>query len=305
MQIARLRKGIPMTMVPDDIIKKIKRIHIKGSRTVNTLMAGQYRSVFRGSGIEFEEVREYSPGDEVKAIDWKVSARLGRPFIKLYREERESIVILLVDMSASQRFGTFSGLKLEKAAEVASVLAFSAVKNNDKVGAIFFTDQVEKYIPPKKGAGHIWRLIREIFTFEPQGHGTDIRTALEYLATVSRKKSLAFIISDFIDPGMAKGLATARQRHELIGVIISDPGEFTLPSRGIVTMGALETGEQWLLDAGDPRVRQRYREWKTTQIADVETALASARVDYFHLPTDHSVADVLTLFFRQREKRMR
>ncbi len=292
-------------MVPDDIIKKIKRIHIKGSRTVNTLMAGQYRSVFRGSGIEFEEVREYSPGDEVKAIDWKVSARLGRPFIKLYREERESIVILLVDMSASQRFGTFSGLKLEKAAEVASVLAFSAVKNNDKVGAIFFTDQVEKYIPPKKGASHIWRLIREIFTFEPQGRGTDIRAALEYLATVSRKKSLAFIISDFIAPNVAKGLATARQRHELIGVIISDPGEFNLPARGIVTMAGLESGIQWMLDAGDPQVRQRYRAWKTAQIKGLETALTSARVDYFHMPTDQSVADVLTLFFRQREKRMR
>ena len=222
----------PMTMVPEDIIKKIKRIHIKGSRTVNTLMAGQYRSVFRGSGIEFEEVREYSPGDDVKAIDWKVSARLGRPFIKRYREERESIVILLVDMSASQRFGTFSGLKLEKAAEVASVLAFSAIKNNDKVGAVFFTDQVEKYIPPKKGSSHIWRLIREIFTFEPQGHGTNIRAALEYLATVSRKKTLTFIISDFIAPDVKKALTTVRQRHELIGVIISDAGEFTLPVPG-------------------------------------------------------------------------
>lgn len=294
-----------MSMVPEDIIKKIKRIHIKGSRTVNTLMAGQYRSVFKGSGIEFEEVREYSPGDDVKAIDWKVSARLGRPFIKLYREERESIVILLVDMSASQRFGTFSGLKLEKAAEAASVLAFSAIKNNDKVGAIFFTDQVEKYIPPKKGSSHIWRLIREMFTFEPQGRGTDIRAALEYLSTVSRKKSLAFIISDFIAPDVAKGLRTARHRHELIGVIISDPGEFNLPSRGIVTMAGLETGETWILDAGDPQVRQRYIHWKEGQLSDIETALTWARVDYFHMPTDQSVADVLTLFFRQREKRMR
>ena len=294
-----------MTMVPEDIIKKIKRIHIKGSRTVNTLMAGQYRSVFRGSGIEFEEVREYSPGDDVKAIDWKVSARLGRPFIKLYREERESIVILLVDMSASQHFGTFSGLKLEKAAEAASVLAFSAIKNNDKVGAIFFTDQVEKYIPPKKGSSHIWRLIREMFTFEPQGQGTDIRVALEYLATVIRKKSLAFIISDFIDPEVAKGLRTARHRHELIGVIISDSGEFNLPSRGIVSMAGLETDDKWVLDAGDPQIRQRYTHWKKSQLADIEAALTGARVDYFHMPTDESVADVLTLFFRQREKRMR
>ncbi|HKK91203.1 MAG TPA: DUF58 domain-containing protein, partial [Desulfobacteraceae bacterium] len=222
-------------MIPKEIIKKIRRIHIKSSRTVNTLMAGQYRSVFKGSGIEFEEVREYSPGDDIKSIDWKVSARLGRPFIKLYCEERESIVMLLIDMSGSQAFGTFFGSKLEKAAEIASVLAFSAIKNNDKVGAVFFTDRVEKYIPPKKGSGHIWRLIKELFTFSPEGRGTDLALALDFLGRVSRKKSILFILSDFLTgQAHAKNLTTAARRHELIGVVLYDQGEFHLPGKGIV-----------------------------------------------------------------------
>ena len=215
-------------MIPAHIIQKIRRIHIKSGRAVNTIMAGQYRSVFRGSGIEFEEVREYSPGDEVKNIDWKVSARLGKPFVKLYREERESIVMLLIDMSASLKFGTFQGPVLERVAETASVLAFNAIRNNDKVGAVFFTDRVEKYIPPKKGSSHVWRVIKEIFTFSPQGRGTDISGALDYLAKISKKRSFVFILSDFLDQGYLKSLRTLRRRHEPIGVMIYDKGGFEL-----------------------------------------------------------------------------
>ena len=220
-------------MIPLHIIKKIKRIHIKSSKTVSNIMAGQYKSVFRGSGIEFEEVREYSPGDDIKALDWKVSARLGKPFIKLYTEERESIVMLLIDMSASLQFGTFSGRKLEKVAEVASVLAFNAIKNSDKVGAIFFTDRVEKYIPPKKGSSHIWRVIKEIFTFVPDGKGTDISAVLDYFSKISRKKSFVFILSDFLDDNYLKSLRIACRRHEIIGVMIYDKGAFDLPVKGI------------------------------------------------------------------------
>lgn len=292
-------------MIPAEIIKKIRRIHIKGSRTVNTMMAGQYKSVFRGSGIEFEEVREYSPGDDVKSIDWKVSARLGRPFIKLYREERESIVMLLIDMSASLRFGTFSGMKLEKAAEVASVLAFSAIRNNDKVGVLFFTDRVEKYIPPKKGASHVWRLIKEIFTFEPQGQGTDISAALEYLSSVSRKKSLAFVISDYISPDPTRALRIARQRHELIGVVISDQGEFHLPDAGIVSMTCFETGKRILLDAGSPSVRAYYAEQKKRHYSRAQALLKAAKIDYLDMATHSSVSDTLTHYFKEREKRLR
>lgn len=292
-------------MIPEEMLQKIKRVHIKGRRTVNTLMAGQYRSVFRGSGIEFEEVREYTPGDDVKAIDWKVSARLGRPFVKRYREERESIVMLLVDMSGSQRFGSANERKLDKAAELASVLAFSAVKNNDKVGALFFTDRVVRYIPPKKGAGHIWRVIRALFTVTPEGRGTDVRTALDYLSTVCVKKSLAFVISDFMAPDLDRGLQAARHRHELVAAIVSDPGEWMLPDRGIVTLSGLESDGLRQVDAADPRARAHVKAWKDRQTAAVEQQLKRAGVDHFHMSTDQDTADVLNRFFHRREKRMR
>jgi len=293
-------------MIPKEIIKKIRRIHIKSSRTVNTLMAGQYRSVFKGSGIEFEEVREYSPGDDIKSIDWKVSARLGRPFIKLYREERESIVMLLIDMSRSQVFGTFSGSKLEKAAEIASVLAFSAIKNNDKVGAVFFTDRVEKYIPPKKGSGHVWRLIKELFTFSPQGRGTDLALALDFLGRVSRKKSILFLLSDFLTgETWAKNLTTAARRHELIGVVLHDRGEFHLPGKGIVATRCLETGETVVLDAYSKKVRDAYAGKRKQHYRQIQETFNRAGVDFMEIGTHMAVSDVLTKFFRCREKRMR
>ena len=197
-------------MLSSEIIKKIRKIHIKSGRMVNTLMAGQYRSIFRGSGIEFEEVREYTPGDDVKSIDWKVSARLGRPFIKRYCEERELIVILLVDMSTSGCFGTGDALKKEIAAEVACIMAFNAIRNNDKVGAILFTDRVEKYIPPKKGSAHVWRVIREIVSFEPVFKGTDISEALGYLGKVCRKKNRFVSNLRFFSPGLSKAAETGQ-----------------------------------------------------------------------------------------------
>ncbi len=292
-------------MIPKEIIKKIKKIHIKSSRTVNTMMAGQYRSVFRGSGMEFEEVREYSPGDEIKSIDWKVSARLGKPFIKLYREERESIVMLLIDMSASLHFGTFSGTKLEKAAEVASVLAFSAIKNNDKVGIIFFTDRVEKYIPPKKGQGHIWRIIKEIFTFEPEGKGTDIGAAIDFLATVSRKKTLCFIISDFLADSYLKNLKTAGQRHEFIGIVLQDKGDFRLPEKGIVCIEDLENNKKIIMDASHVPTQKFYEQQKLKQYNNILNNFKMASVDYIEISTDLSVSDKLSEYFRYREKRMR
>ncbi|MCD4744195.1 MAG: DUF58 domain-containing protein [Desulfobacteraceae bacterium] len=285
-------------MIPAEIIKKIKQVHIKSSRTVNTMLAGRYKSVFRGSGIEFEEVREYSPGDDVKSIDWKVSARLGKPFIKLYREERESIVMLLIDMSASLKFGTFSDLKLEKAAEIASVLAFSAIKNNDKAGAIFFTDKVEKYIPPKKGSAHVWRLIKEIFTFKPEGKNTDISSALDFFAKVTKKSSLCFIISDFLDKGnYIKNLKTARYKHEIIGVMLSDKGDFTLPEQGIVTLSDFETGKIQTLDASSFKTRKFYAEYKNKEYRNSLDALSKAKTDVLEISTESSVADALSKYF--------
>ncbi len=285
-------------MIPAEIIKKIKQVHIKSSRTVNTIMAGRYKSIFRGSGIEFEEVREYSPGDEVKSIDWKVSARLGKPFIKLYKEERESIVMLLIDMSASQKFGTRSGLKLEKAAEIASVLAFSAIKNNDKAGAIFFTDKVEKYIPPKKGSAHVWRLIKEIFTFKPEGKSTDICSALDFFAKVTKKNSLCFIISDFLDKkNYIKNLKAARYKHEIIGIMLSDKGDFTLLNRGIVSLSDFETGRELIFDAGSAKTRRFYLKYKTKEYKQIIESLAKSKIDVLEIGTESSVADVLSKYF--------
>lgn len=292
-------------MIPSEIIKKIKRIHIKSSRTVNSIMAGQYKSVFRGSGIEFEEVREYCPGDDVKALDWKVSARLGKPFIKLYKEERESIVMLLIDMSASLKFGTFWGSKLERAAEVASVLAFNAIKNNDKVGAIFFTDQVEKYIPPKKGSSHIWRVIKELFTFVPTGKKTSISTALEFMAKISKKRSFVFVLSDFIDQDYLKSLKTARQKHEVIGVMIHDQGSTRLPTKGIISLVDFETGESRLFDAFDLKVREQFLSIKKMRYKTAFDQFRRAKSDLIELDTSASVSDTLLQYFKLRERRFR
>jgi len=292
-------------MIPLEIIKKIKRVHIKSRRTVNNLMAGQYRSVFRGSGIEFEEVREYCPGDEVKSIDWKVSARLGKPFIKRYREERESIVMLLIDMSASLKFGTFSGQKLETAAEVASVLAFNAIKNNDKVGVIFFTDQVEKYIPPKKGSSHIWRVIKEIFTFMPRGKGTDIGCALRFYSRISKKRSFVFILSDFLGKGYEKPLKIVRQKHEPIGIRIYDEGAFHLPVKGIVRFSDFETGQTLVFDAHSPATKERFSQAKLRAQGETQELFSRAKTDLINLKTGDSISDTLTQYFRLRERRFR
>ncbi|MCP3943284.1 MAG: DUF58 domain-containing protein [Desulfobacteraceae bacterium] len=292
-------------MIPAEIIKKIKRVHIKSRRTVNNLMAGQYRSVFRGAGIEFEEVREYCPGDEVKSIDWKVSARLGKPFIKRYREERESILMLLVDMSASLKFGTFSGQKLEVAAELASVLAFNAIKNNDKVGVIFFTDQVEKYIPPKKGSSHIWRVIKEIFTFVPKGQGTDIGCAVEFMSRISKKRSFVFILSDFLGKGYEKPLKIARQKHEIIGIRIYDEGAFNLPWKGIVRFSDFETGLSLVFDAFNRKTKDKFFQEKQRSYQETLDIFSKAKTDLINLKTSDSISDTLTQYFRLRERRFR
>jgi len=292
-------------MLSPELIKKIKKIHIKSSRKVNTMMAGQYRSVFRGSGMEFEEVREYSPGDEVKAIDWKVSARLGRPFVKLYKEERELIVMLLVDVSASGFFGTLESVKKETAAEIASVLAFNAIRNNDKVGVILFTDRVEKYIPPKKGSAHIWRVIKEIFTFVPRHKTTDIQHAIRYLGRVCRKKSVSFLISDFLSPNYSHQLKVASKKHEIIGVLLSDPGEFLLPDAGILCVEDFETGEVCLFDASDEKTRQNFKKRKKNEYQKTLETLKKADIDCIQISTADSVPDALTRYFRYRDKRKR
>ena len=292
-------------MLPKELIKKIKKIHIKSGRLVNTMMAGQYKSVFRGSGIEFEEVREYVPGDEVKEIDWKVSARMGQPFVKRFREERERVVMLLLDMSASGNFGTTGNMKSDTAVEYASVIAFNAIKNNDKVGAILFTDQVEKYIPPKKGSGHVWRVIKEFYTYSPQRTGTDIQNALAYLGRLNRKRTVCFLISDFISTDYLHQLRVVSKKHEIIGVLLSDPGDFELPRSGMVHVQDLESGEVLILDAGDAKTRRTYGKIRQQTYEGIKKNLKAAVVDCIEAKTNGSVSETLTKYFRYREKKIK
>lgn len=296
-------------MLPKEIIKKIKKIHIRTGRTVNTLMAGQYKSVFRGTGMEFEEVREYAPGDDIKSIDWKVSARLGRPFVKRYREERELVVMLLVDLSASGRFGTQESSKQEIAAETAAILAFNAIRNNDKVGAVLFTDQVERYIPPKKGSGHVWRVIKELFAHQPQHTGTDISEAVGFLGRVCRKRSVAFVISDFILPKdcevVDRQMRSTARKHELINILISDPGDFVLPPGGIITTKDLESGTRIRLDAFHAKTRNTFKKRQRDAYERIRDAFKSADLDCIEIDTAGSAADALVRYFRYREHRKR
>lgn len=304
-------------MLSPELIRRINIRFFKSRHLVDSMMAGQYRSVFRGTGIEFEEVREYSPGDEVKSIDWKVSARLGRPFVKRYREERERIVMLLVDMSASGRFGTTESLKMEKAAEIASILAFTAIRSNDKVGALLFTDRVEKYIPPKTGTGHVWRVIREMYGFSPQHTGTDVESALRYLGRVCRKKTVCCIVSDFLSPArrpsdlfsaqsdLSRILKVISRKHETIAVVLFDPGEFDLPRAGILAAKDLETGQIRYFDTFDKTTRRSFSAERSRLFDHTLAALKSSGIDTAPIGTHEDAAEVLGRFFRARERRRR
>lgn len=296
-------------MLPPEIIKKIKKIHIKSGRLVNTMMAGQYKSVFRGSGIEFEEVREYTPGDEVKSIDWKVTARLGQPYVKRYKEERELVMMLLIDMSASGKFGAQENLKTETAAEIASILAFNAIRNNDRVGAILFTSEVEKYIPPRKGAAHVWRVIKEFFTYQPDYSGTDIEIAIRYLGQVCRKRTVSFLISDFLPGALVeyyiKELKIAAKKHEMITIMLTDSAEFRLPDGGLCALEDFETGELLFVDASDKKTRQNFTRLKKLEHRTTLETIQKCGVDVIQVNTVEPAADALTRYFRYREKRMR
>jgi uncharacterized protein (DUF58 family) len=291
-------------MLTRDLIKTIKRIQITSRRVVDSVMAGHYRSAFRGTGMEFEEYREYSPGDEIRNIDWQVTARLGRPYVKRFREERELQIMLLVDLSASGRFGTGERLKQEAMVDLAALLALCAIRNNDKIGAILFTDHVERHIAPQKGSGHVWRVIREILNHQPKNRGTDISAAAGFLAKVARKRSVAFLVSDFLDTGYLPSLKRVAQRHDLIAALISDPGDFTLPRAGLVEVEDLETGRRQWLDASRRPVREAYARHGYAFRERMLTDLKSARIDCINLTTDASPADELYRFFRVREKRL-
>ena len=246
-------------MIPKDLLKKVKHIHIYTSRLVNDILAGEYHSTFKGQGMEFNEVREYQAGDDVRTIDWNVTARTGKPFIKKFVEERELTVMLMVDASASNKFGSNKQLKNEFIAELCSVLAFSAIKNNDKVGLIIFTDQVEKYIPPKKGKKHVLHVISEILFFKPKNTLTNINSALEFLSSVNKRRSVSFLVSDFITKGYERALQIANKRHDIIAITVQDPREKEMPNIGIIELQDIETKEFLTVDTTDKNVRKGFK----------------------------------------------
>jgi uncharacterized protein (DUF58 family) len=287
-----------------EILKKIRILEIKTRGLVETAFAGDYHSVFKGRGMNFEDVREYQPGDEIRAIDWNVTARLGTAYIKKFTEERELTVILVVDVSASGNFGSVSQSKRELAAEVACLLAFSAIRNNDKVGLLLFTDRVELFIPPKKGRSHTLRIIREILFFEPEGRGTAPALALDYLNKVVTRRAVVFFISDFQTGDFSRSLSVSGRRHDFIAIHIQDDRERTIPSVGIITLEDAETGEQIEINTGDRATRKRFAELAEAEKAELARTLRRNNIDAISLRTGDDYLPPLRSFFKQRERRL-
>lgn len=290
-------------MLAKELLKTIRRIEIRTAHVVNEALAGQYHSAFKGRGMEFEEVRPYQIGDDIRIIDWNVSARFGHPFVKIFREERELTVMLLVDMSRSQHFGTHGQLKRELVAELGATLAFSAIKNNDKVGLICFTDRVEKFVTPRKGSRHVLRVIRELLAFEPKGKGTNIAGALDHLNRVMRRKAVVFLISDFQDAKYERSLRVAKRRHDLILVDVSDRREAAMPNVGLMELLDNETGQRIVVDTASAQWRAMYQEQANRVGRERDRMLRQAKIDCIHVRTGEPYVDDLIHFFRQREVR--
>jgi uncharacterized protein (DUF58 family) len=316
-------------MIPKEILKKIRQIELRSLRLVNETLAGQYHSVFKGQGMNFEEVREYQPGDEVRSIDWNVTARMNHPFVKKFVEERELTVMLVVDLSGSGLFGSVSQSKRELAAEIASVLAFSAIRNNDKVGLILFTDTVEKFMPPRKGRKHVLRVIREILFYEPKGRGTDLNHALEFLTRVTPHRAIAVVLSDFLgqtnvsraeitahlrrrvvlSEALAQAsftsLRQANRRHDVVAVQIVDRYELELPPLGYLVLKDAETGEVVEINTGDERKRTAFAQRQQRAQSELKRLFIAAGIDSIQLRTDQPYAAALGRFFETRERRRR
>jgi len=287
-----------------EILKKIRTLEIRTRGLVETAFAGDYHSVFKGRGMNFEDVREYQPGDEIRAIDWNVTARMGTAFVKKFTEERELTVMLVVDVSASGNFGSTTQSKRELAAEVACLLAFSAIRNNDKVGLILFTDRVELFIPPKKGRSHTLRLIREILFFQPQGRGTDPALALDYLNKIVTRRAVVFFISDFQTPDFSRALAVSGQRHDFVAIHIHDEREKLLPNIGIIMLEDAETGEQLEINTSERGTRTRFAQLADERAAELARVLRRNNIDAISLKTNEDYLPALRSFFKQRERRI-
>jgi len=292
-------------MIPKEILKKVRQIEIRTGRLVNDVFAGQYESIFKGRGMEFHEVREYVPGDDIRSIDWNVTARTGHPHVKKFIEERELTVLLMADMSASGYFGSRNKMKSEIMAEIGALLAFSAIKNNDKVGLLLFTDRAEKFIPPKKGRPHVLRVIRELLYYRPERKKTDIKTALEYLGKVLKKKAVVFLISDFMDSGYEKVLRILNKRHDIVGISITDPRETDMPDIGLLEFEDAETGENVTLDTSDRFLRDELAGRRGSFLESRKRAFRSMDLDSIDISTDKTYVKPLMLFFKARARKLR
>lgn len=292
-----------MALTTAELFKKARKIEIAARRLVDEQLSGQYHSVFKGRGLIFSDVRQYYPGDDVRSIDWNITARMSMPHVKQYVEERDRTVNLMVDMSASGYFGSRGLSKREVAAELAAVVAFSAIKNNDRVGLFIVTDKVERFVPPKKGRRHVLRVIGEILAFEPMSRGTNLAAALDLLGKISRRRSVVFLVSDFLSDGWEHAARIARQRHELVPVVVGDPLETGLPKVGLIMLEDLETGQLVELDTGGYAGRDFSR--RAAEVArDREAALRRLNVDLVEVKTNESYVDALIAFFKARAKRM-
>ena len=290
-------------MIPREILKKVKRIEIQTRGLVNNFFGGEYHSVFKGRGMTFSEVREYQPGDDIRLIDWNVTARSGNPFIKVFEEERELTVFLIVDISASGAFGSESQLKKNIGAEIASVLGFSAIKNNDKVGLILFSNEVVKYVSPKKGKSHVLRVIRELLYTKPNGNGSSIKDALEFLMKVSKRRCVCFLLSDFLDDKFWNSIRIANRKHDLIGIKIYDPYEINLPDIGMIKVEDPETGSMFWVDTSfEPDLKQMNNN-NIKSLVDLEKQSAKIGLDIISISTTEDYVDPLMKFFKRRGKK--
>ena len=292
-----------MPVVASEILKKVRLIEIRTRRLVNDLFSGEYHSIFKGRGMEFDEVREYQIGDDVRQIDWNVTARTGVPFIKKFTEERELSVVFLIDASGSQNFGTGDFLKSELAAELTALLSLAAIKNNDKVGLIIFTDKIEKFIPPAKGRQHVLRMIREVLYFKPESRGTDISYALEYFLNVIKRRSVVFLMSDFYSGDFEREILLAGKKHDLIALRLTDPREMEIPTSGLLYLEDAETGKRMWLDSHDQTFQREFKVSRREELLKVEKMFRQNNVDFIDLDTSKSYIDPLIKFFKMREKR--
>ena len=290
-------------MTPREVIRRVRRLEIRTRRLVDQSLAGSYHSMFRGRGMEFAGVREYSLGDDVRTIDWNVSARMGHPFVKVFTEERELTVVLAVDASGSERFGTDRATKMQTSAEIAAMLAFSAIRNNDRVGLLLFTDEIECYVPPRKGKEHGLRVLREVLAADPRGRGTGIGHMLEYLQHVVTKRAVVFLISDFQDAGYERTLRVVARKHDVVAIAVGDPRESLLPEVGLVSVEDPETGERGVIDAGSSAFRRAYADFAESWADRVRKTMREAGVDLLELSTGTSYEMPMVRFFRERARR--